>query len=166
MRPVPKLVPAIVGVVTLIGGVVLASLNGSGPEGALPGLPGFASYVPVAGCIEEVPAAIKDPQYRPTSLTLPAGSEAIRTSPDPAPGLHVVVYRVPATLDAFVEHLLAEWPENGWVLGRGERETGEAESVFYTPDKSRYGQVCARSVYCDVAVTEVTLTLGEDVADG
>lgn len=165
MRPIPKLVPAIVGLLVLGGGVLMATLGGSEPSDIPPGLPGFSSYVPIAGCVEELPVGIREPQFRPDTLTLPEGSEAIRTSPDPAPGLHVVVYRVPTTLDGFVEHVLAEWEDNGWILGRGERETGEAESVYYLPDKSRYGQFRARSVFCDLAQTEVTLTLGEDVSD-
>ena len=165
VRPIPKLVPAIVGLIVLGGGALIATLSSSGSPEALPGLPGYSSYVPIAGCIEELPAGIAEPQFRPETLSLPAGSEAIRTSPDPAPGLHVVVYRVPTTLDAFVAHVLATWENAGWILGRGERETGEAESVFYLPDKSRYGQFRARSVFCDLEQTEVTLTLGEDVKD-
>lgn len=167
MRPSSKLAPAIAGLVLLGGGLVLTAVIGrddaAGPS-SLPGLPGFGSYVPVAGCIEQLPEAIEEPQYRPDSLTLPEGSVPVRTSPDPAPGLHVVVYRVPVGLDPFVDHLLEAWPAGGWVLGRGEREAGEAETVFYLPDKSRYGQVRARSVYCDLEQTEVTLTIGEAAA--
>ena len=160
-----KLIPAIIAGAALIGGAILAASSGRSDVDPLTGLPGFSSYTPIAGCIEELPAAIEDPQYRPDSLSLPEGSEAIRTSPDPAPGLHIVVYRVPTGLEEFVDHVLDAWPRNGWVLGRGEREAGEAESVFYLADKSRYGQLRARSVFCDLEQTEVTLTLGEDVSD-
>jgi hypothetical protein len=160
MRAVKKLLPAVIA--ALILGIA-ALFAFSGKDEIPAGLPGFGSYTPVAECIEDLPARIEEPEYRPETLTLPAGSVAIRTSPDPAPGLHVVVYRVPKSLDDFVKFLLADWPKQGWVLGRGEREPGEAESVFYLPDKSRYGQVRARQVYCDADQTEVVLTIGEDV---
>lgn len=165
VRQPSKLIPALIAAAALVGGVILAASTGPNTSDPLGGLPGFASYTPIAGCIEELPSSIDDPQFRPDSLRLPDGSEAIRTSPDPAPGLHIVVYRVPVGLDAFVDHVLDAWPRDGWVLGRGEREAGEAESVFYLADKSRYGQFRARSVFCDLEQTEVTLTLGEDVAD-
>ncbi len=158
-----KLLPAIVGAGVLAGVAVFAAISGPPADPNLQGLPGFASYQPIAGCIEELPPGIEEPQYRPRTLTLPDGSVAIRTVPDPAPGLHVVVYRSPASLEGFVDHVTTDWPAQGWQLGRGEREQGEAEAVFFTPDKSRYGQFRARSVYCDLEQVEVTLTLGEDV---
>lgn len=161
MTRIHRLIAVLVGVAAVAAAALMA--GGSSQPAALPGLPGFASYTPIAGCLEEIPAPVADSGVRPASLTLPEGSHPIRTPDDPAPGLHVVVYAVPVDLDGFVEHVLAGWPENGWELGRGEREVGEAESVFFLPDKSRYGQFRARSVYCDQNMTEVTLTLGEDV---
>lgn len=170
MADLRTLLPA--GIAVLGLGVAVLVSQPSGPEqpgpaptpspSALPGLPAFGSFTPQAGCIEDLPPEIPEPPYRPRSLSLPEGSVPIRLSPDPAPGLHLVTYRVPVDLDAFADHVLKEWPERGWVLGRGEREPAEAESVFYLPDKSRYGHLRARSVYCDRDQTEVTLTLGED----
>lgn len=163
MRSLWKLLPAAIAVVAATIAAMLAGTSNGGNPQELPGLPGFSSYQPIPGCIEEVDPRVRDPEFRPDSLTLPRGSFAIRTPEDPAPGLHIIVYAVPAGLDDFVQHVLDRWPSNGWELGRGERELGEAESVFFLPDKSRYGQFRARSVYCDLDVTEVTLTLGEDV---
>lgn len=163
MPDMRKLLPAIAGIVVVAGAATFAALNGTDADPTFQGLPGYGSYAPVAGCVESLPPAIDEPQFRPASLSLPDGSVAIRTSPDPAPGLHVIVYRVPLDLDAFVQHVLDRWPNDGWVLGRGERESGEAESVFYSPDKRRYGQFRARSIYCDLDQTEVLLTIGENV---
>ena len=134
-----------------------------GPRSELPGLQGFGSFQPLPQCVESVGEPLEEPAFRPASLPLPAGTVTIRTPEDPAPGLHVIVYAVPRSLDGFVDFVLDTWPAEGWELGRGEREPGEAESVFYLPDKSRYGQFRARAIYCDENLTEVTLTIGERI---
>lgn len=166
----PRIVPALVAVAGLGVALVVARAT-SDPEpsptpvvtaSSLPGLPAFGSYTPQAGCIENLPGEIPEPQYRPENLPLPRGTVPIEVRPDPAPGLHIVVYRVPVTLDALATFVLREWPATGWTLGQGEREPAEAESVFYRPDRSRYGHLRARSVYCDRDQTELVLTLGED----
>lgn len=145
--------------------MALAGLSGGGDPADLAGLPGFASYQPIPTCLEEVDAEVPEPEYRPRSLPLPQGSYTIRTPEDPAPGLHIIVYAVPVSLDDFATFVLNKWPASGWELGRGEREPGEAESVFYTPDKSTYGQFRARMVYCDENFTELTLTISESTPE-
>lgn len=149
---------------SVAGGLTLAAiLAGGGTPTAVP-TPDptvFGSYTPVTGCLEELPAAA-DAQGPQVAPVMPEGAYlSHRYEPDPAPGIVAVIYTVPISLDDFIDFVLARWPEDGWTLGRGERERGEAESVFFRPDRSRYGQFRARSVYCDLDAVEVTLTLGQ-----
>jgi hypothetical protein len=154
----------IAGVVAtgLVAGAILAG-GGSAPAGSSP-TPDptvFGGFVPINGCLEEMPAeVVGKPLTGPPPL--PEGAYmSHRYEPDPAPGIIAAQYTIPVSLDDFVSFVLERWPDAGWSLGRGEREAGEAESVFFLPDRSRYGQFRARTVYCDLDAVEVTLTLGE-----
>lgn len=158
MLEMPKLPPlAIVAVaVGALVAVAVVANDGAQPPDAIP--TGYGSFQPIVGCLEELPSPVE--AALPAGLPMPSGTYASRTYDAPAAGIDVVTYTVPTSLDAFVEHVLADWPGGDWQLGRGERETGEAESVFFSSDRSRYGQFRARAVYCDPNAVEVTLTLG------
>lgn len=122
-------------------------------------------YVPIVGCIEDLPSRIKGEDPRDGKISLPNGSYLSYLYPTGgAPGIEAGIFLVPVSLDSFVTYVLDRWPKDGWTLGHGEREAGEAESVFFWPDRSMYGQFRARAVYCDSDAVEVTLTLGRQTA--
>lgn len=99
------------------------------------------------------------PPWFPADLPLPGGSYVSWIPDPPAEGIRQIVFTARGTLDDFVRFVLDNWEAEGWNLGRGEREPGEAESIFFTEDTERYGQFRARAVYCDDAYTEVLLIM-------
>ena len=67
------------------------------------------------------------------------------------------------TYGDFVQFVLARWPAEGWILGRGESEFGEAEDGFVRGDT--YGAFRARRVYCEDGWSEILLALGARPAE-
>lgn len=112
-----------------------------------------------------LPERVSRPAWFPGDLPLPSDAYVSLVPESLAEGVDHIVFTVRGSLDDFVKFVLAEWEEAGWILGRGEREPGEAESVFYTKGTERYGQFRARAVYCDDAYTEVLLTLVLDPSE-
>lgn len=101
---------------------------------------------------------VATPSWYPSDLPMPKGSYAIDV-PEAAGGLRRVVFAARGSLREFVGHALGEWKKQGWTLGRGESEPGEAEDNFLKGD--RYGIFRAQSVFCDPNRTWVLMVLND-----
>ena len=108
-------------------------------------------------CLQTQPE-IAMPSWYPDDLPMPDGSYAIDVPPASG-GLRRVVFSATGTLRDFVRHALEEWPKDGWTLGVGESEPGEAEDNFLKGE--RYGIFRARSIMCDQSRTWVLLVLND-----
>ena len=150
----------------LAGGV--AALTNVGKETAASPRVSRTTATPPANvpldCLQ-LPPRRDTPASYPKTLPLPAGSYA--TDPPPSTGQYErVLFAVPTTLSDFVRHVLAVWPREGWVLGRGEAEPGEAEDNFYRPSANVVGAFRARTVFCDPNWTWVFIIFGQSRAPG
>lgn len=106
----------------------------------------------------ELPARIATPKWLPADLPLPPGSYASRMLPRSG-RVDRGIFVVNASLDEFVRFVLAEWPKQGWILGRGDREAHEAEAPLSRPG-GRLGFFRARSIYCEPNRAEVLIAVG------
>lgn len=142
------------------GGTVGVLLGGgsNGEGGAFPTVAATPSVPLPVECLE-LPEQVDRPPWFPADLPLPPDSYVSLVPESRAEGVDQIVFTVLGTLDDFVRFVLDRWEQAGWILGRGEREPGEAESVFFTSGTERYGQFRARAVYCDQDYTEVLLIL-------
>jgi len=156
MNPRARL--AIVAAVLVAGGVtgVLVAGNGADPADEV-FAQGSAPSIPLPAQCLDLPSEVARPDWFPDDLPLPAGSYVSLTPEQRAPGIDEIVFTAKGSLDDFVSFVLERWEDAGWSLGRGEREPGEAESIFFTAGTERYGQFRARQVYCDESYTEVQL---------
>jgi hypothetical protein len=77
-------------------------------------------------------------------------------------GIRRVVFAAKGDLRDFVIHALREWKNNGWTLGKGESEPGEAEDNFLKGN--HYGVFRARSIFCEQDWTWVLLVLADRTA--
>ena len=123
-----------------------------------------------------VPTAAEQPDWFPTDLPLPPGSfpaedsESASSAPDSDAGsdsgaqAHRGFVVVKGTIDEFVTFVNTSWPANGWALGRGDAEPGEAEGGFRKGDFG--GAYRIRDVYCDATMTELLITYGMGTAPG
>lgn len=99
--------------------------------------------------------------WRPDSLPLPKGSYPVREVPPPGNDpttFHRGFWVVPASTEDFVDFALRQWPRQGWTLGAGEQELGEAEDTFLKGDES--GSFRIRAKYCDETKSELFLVFG------
>lgn len=108
---------------------------------------------------KSVPARIgAPPTWIPKDLPLPKATYLFQELDDVA-GTHWTALIVKATLDEFVTYVLREWPADGWAIGKGDREPGEAESTF-TKGKV-IGQFRARDGLCVRDRIEVLLLIAD-----
>jgi hypothetical protein len=89
----------------------------------------------------------------PADLPLPPGTYPIADLP-PELTAQRGVFVVPSTPENFAV-FAGRWRSTGWRLGRLESEGFEAENRFSRPPA--YGGFKVRAVYCDAAVSELTL---------
>lgn len=101
---------------------------------------------------------IPTPSWFPTDLPLPAGSFATE-EPKEQSGLLRVIFTVNGSLRDFVVHALTTWKQQGYVLGRGEAEPGEAEDNFLK--NKRYGIFRAQAILCDQNTTWVLVVMND-----
>lgn len=97
----------------------------------------------------------------PDSLPLPKGTYAVREVPPPGGDrttFHRGFWVVDGTVEDFVDFALRQWPKQGWVLGVGEQEPGEAEDTFLKGEFS--GSFRVRAKYCDETKSELFLVYG------
>lgn len=141
-----------------VAGVLLAGSNDpNGADGDGTFATGTAPSVPLPAQCFDLPQEVPRPSWFPADLPLPEGSYPSLIPEQRAPGIREIVFTARGSLDDFVRFVLDRWEEAGWSLGRGEREPGEAESIFFAGEAERYGQFRARQVYCDEDYTEVQL---------
>jgi hypothetical protein len=86
------------------------------------------------------------PSWLPRDLPLPKGTYESQNLPNNG-GYSQGIFVVPGDLSTIARFVLAEWPNSGWVLGRGDSEPGEVESQFSRGPE--VGAFRARAVYCD-----------------
>lgn len=158
--------------------VALATACGGGPlqETAAPGLvtaddpaaapvsgagPGFGQG-PYTGPCYGRPAAGATIDWLPQDLPFPDGTYPIEELQDDT-RFRRAVLAVPMSYGDFVQFALSRWPAEGWLLGRGESEAGEAEDGFIRDDT--FGAFRARRVYCEDGWSEILLAMG-DAAPG
>jgi hypothetical protein len=123
-----------------------------------------------------VPPQAEQPDWFPVDLPLPPGSfpiedtESSSSAPDSdadsgsVEQTHRGFVAVKGTIDDFVAFVKTNWPAQGWALGRGEAEPGEAEGGFRKGDFG--GAYRIRDVYCDATTTELLITYGKGTAPG
>ena len=95
--------------------------------------------------------------WLPPEMPLPAGTYPVADVSDGGT-YHRALLAVPTSLKDFVSHVLSTWPAQGWSLGRGDSEPGEAEDAFRGHDLA--GAFRARTAYCDQSWTELYLVVG------
>lgn len=96
------------------------------------------------------------PKWYPSDLPMPNGSFPME-EPSATKGLRRVIFAAKGSLRDFVVHALSVWKQQGWTLGKGESEPGEAEDNFLKGE--RYGIFRAREIFCDPNMTWVLLVV-------
>ncbi|MCA1830665.1 MAG: hypothetical protein LC663_04030 [Actinobacteria bacterium] len=159
----PRIRAIIIGV-ALLAVVVGVVLTGSGHKkpAAAPTPTQTPSVAPT--CIE-TPARAPMPAWYPEDLPLPAGTFATTlTRGAPVPGYRQLVLIVPTPLQRFIQFALSEWRKDGWTLGVGDSEPGEAEDTFAKKGTARYGAFRANSYLCDKSSTMLYIIVGHSPA--
>ena len=72
--------------------------------------------------------------------------------------MHRGLIAVRGTVDDFVSFINTQWTANGWALGKGDAERGEAEGGYRRGDVG--GVYRVRNVYCDANVSELLIVFG------
>jgi hypothetical protein len=112
----------------------------------------------------DVPGAGPALSWLPADLPLPDGSYAIQdldaSGPPPtvASETHRGLIAVHGSIDDFVTFINTQWIAQGWSLGKGDAEQGEAEGGYRRDDVG--GAYRVRDVYCDPTFTELLLVFG------
>lgn len=125
--------------------------------------PGASTTPTTRGRCLELPRSVATPSWFPDDLPMPPGSY-VSEVPAASAGLRRVRFAVKGSIRDFVRHALGEWPKQGWTLGRGESEPGEAEDNFLKSKENRYGVFRAQSLYCDAGWTWVLIVLNDPKA--
>jgi hypothetical protein len=107
----------------------------------------------------DYPEQIEEPDWLPDDLTFPEGTYASQRLED-SYGYKRGIFVMRTSLSAFTQHVLTEWPELGWTLGRGDSEPGEVEDQFTKPPA--VGAFKAQSVYCDPGYAVMILIYAPD----
>jgi hypothetical protein len=118
----------------------------------------FAGFGQAAGvrCLPVPKSDGRSLAWLPLALPLPPNAIVLDDQPATG-GYHRGTLAVPLAMRDLITFVLTEWPKQGWRLGRGDAENGEAEDTFVNgPDG---GGFRARSVYCKSTWTEVFLVL-------
>ena len=145
-----------------------ASSQGSSTSSAAP----RTTLARTSAC-KPVPARAEQPDWFPADLPLPPGSFPVEdTESSSAPEsesasgsvdeTHRGFVAVKGTIDEFVAFVQTDWPAQGWSLGRGDAEPGEAEGGFRKGDFG--GAYRIRDVYCDATMTELLISYGKGTA--
>jgi hypothetical protein len=117
---------------------------------------------------EPVPPPAAAIDWLPPDLPLPAGSYAVEdtesapsseTDSDAPAQAHRGFVAVRGTVDDFKNFVRTTWPANGWTLGRGDAEPGEAEGGYRKGDFG--GAYRVRDVYCDPTMSQLLITYGK-----
>ena len=137
------------------GGSTAATFPGLG------GQAGFGQGPPAGAACAQLPPKSAPLAWLPPDLPFPTGSYPTRDAgtPQGSSQFNRGLLAVKGTLQDFVRFALREWPKNGWVLGRGESEPGEAEDSFFR--QQNVGAFRARTSYCDKSWTEVFIVYGQ-----
>ena len=135
---------------------------GATPSGAANAADAAAPAAPVPGC-QPTPPPGTDAQWFPADLPIPPGTYTVQEVQVAQPSKAVVLV-VPVSLRDYVKFALAEFPKQGWHLGKGDSEAGEAEDSFGKGNQG--GSFRARSVYCDTTKTELRIVYNPDVTAG
>jgi hypothetical protein len=85
------------------------------------------------------------PDWVPEDLPLPDGTYAYKALP-PLRGFRRGLFVMKIGTQQFGEFILKEWPDAGWILGRGDSEPGEIEDAFSRPPSA--GAFRGNDVYC------------------
>jgi hypothetical protein len=107
----------------------------------------------------EFPEHIAEPDWMPADLPFPEGMYASQHLED-SYGYKRGIFVVPTRLDSFTRFVLAEWPKQGWTLGRGDSEPGEVEDQFTKPPA--VGAFKAQAVFCDPGYAVMILIYAPD----
>lgn len=160
----PRLIVAVIALVVAGGTVaVVQQLGGNGSTPTPAATPTLGSFSPLPANCLQLPRRIATPSWYPKDLPLPDGSYAAEEFPESG-GTQRATFAVKGDLTAFVRFVLNRWPKEGWVLGRGDAEPGEADDSFRSKDGKRIGAFKARSVYCDKDRTLVLIVLARAAA--
>jgi hypothetical protein len=139
--------------VLAVGTIALAACDGGGrtaaspprspsPSTGVPASPGSRFTPPPC----QFPSKIAFPEWIPSDLPLPKGTYATQVLPS-TQGYNRGLFVVPVDLRELTRFVLAEWPAQGWVLGRGDSEIGEVDDQFTRPPS--VGAFRARAQFCD-----------------
>jgi hypothetical protein len=93
----------------------------------------------------DFPKQIPTPDWLPSDLPFPAGAYTIQELSVDG-GFHRSIMVIPGDLVSWTQFVLDQWPKSGYVLGRGDSETGEVEDTF--AKLPSVGAFKAISVYC------------------
>lgn len=107
--------------------------------------------------------------WLPSDLPLPDGSFPIvdpessaaptESDSDAPNATHRGFVAVRGTVDDFKNFVKTTWTANGWTLGKGDAEPGEAEGGYRKGDFG--GAYRVRDVYCDPTMSELLITYGK-----
>jgi hypothetical protein len=131
------IVTAVAGVAVVVAIVVAVTRSSpsSGPSAGGAGVIPTGAPLPLSTAIPSgapqcrFPARLAAPSWYPPDLPLPGGSYASQALPMSS-GYHRTVFVVPGSLPELARFVLTEWPNHGWVLGRGDAEANEVEDSF------------------------------------
>lgn len=76
-----------------------------------------------------LPAKVATPDWLPADLPFPPGTYTTQDLGQDS-GFHRALMVVPGDLTAWTQFVLSQWPQAGYVLGRGDSELFEVEDVF------------------------------------
>ena len=114
---------------------------------------------PPPNCIP-VPPPAKPATWIPPSLPMPPDSYTVVELD--VPGTQKGgIFVVRGTIRDYLTFFLNEFPHQGWRIGRGESEAGEAEDSFVKENEG--GAFRIRMPYCDQTKSELRLTYIPDI---
>jgi hypothetical protein len=132
------LIVAAAAVAAAVVAIVLAVTRSSPGAGASPAGAGIlptgaplplSTTIPAGAPKCTFPPRSKTPSWYPDDLPLPGGTYASQSLPTQA-GYYRTVFVVPGSLPELARFVLNEWPNHGWILGRGDAEANEVEDSF------------------------------------
>jgi len=100
------------------------------------------------------PPKVATPAWFPDDLPLPPGSY-FTVDLTPLSGYHRGLFASPGSVQAFGRFVLSSWPDEGWLLGRGDAEFGEVENQFVRG--SAAGGFRARDAFCKPGYVNVLI---------
>ena len=104
------------------------------------------------------PKHVDTPDWLPNDLPFPAGTYTYQQL-EVSSGFHRALLVVPGDLSALAAFVLKQWPNAGYLLGRGDAEIGEIEDLFTKAPS--VGAFKAVSVYCSPGFSRMLLIYAE-----